>query len=332
MADNNFAHLHLHSEQSLLDGAIKIKDLAPHCKKLGLKACGISDHGVMSGVIEFYKECKKNEIKSIFGIEAYITADPDGLPKEKCTRDNHHCLLIAKDNIGYQKLLEVSSHAALHNFYYKPRITKENLRALRGHVIATTGCLGGWLPSLLNFRTDAQGRAAEVVDGNKRAELAFNYFLDIFGEDLYLELQVWDDGNRFQPVYNEWLLEFGDRRGLPFVITADAHYLAPEDVHLHEMLMAMQLGMTVEEYKNSGDLQYGPYFYVASPEEMLERARSINCEEAFYNVGKIVKQCNVDITLGEYEFPDYDITQEEDYDDFLVWKQQNCCSKHQQEQ
>jgi DNA polymerase-3 subunit alpha len=233
-----------------------------------------------------------------------------------------HMVLIAKDNIGYSRLLEVVSEAALTNFYYKPRIFKEHLRRLGGHVVATSACLGGIIAKRLHFKTDQYGRATEVIDENGIIERELKFYRDIFEGNFYLELQVWDNGDRFQPTYNEYLKTLADKHQLPMVITADAHYLKKEDEKLHEMLMAMQMKMTVEEYKENSDLLYGPYFYVASPKEMLQRAQQVGREDAYYNTGKIADQCNVEVTLGEYQEPLFNIKETEDYAEFLQWKQQ----------
>jgi len=291
----------------------------------------------MAGVIDFYKACTKattiigkndegkdiiepKPIKPLIGVEAYITDDQDNLPNEKKNRDNMHMVLIAKDNIGYQRLMQVVSQAALNNFYYKPRISKEHLRSLGGHVIATSACLGGIIAKRLRFEEDNYGRATKCIDHTGITDLEIRFYREIFEEDFFLELQVWDNGDKYQTVYNDWLLEFGDKHNLPFILAADAHYLHKEDESLHEFLMAMQMKMTVEEYRENSELLYGPHFYVARPEEMLERARSISCEEAYHNTNKIAERCNVEIKLGEYQEPEFRIEETEDHQEFLEWR------------
>lgn len=284
-----------------------------------MTSCAITDHGWMAGVIDFYKACKKEGIKPLLGVEAYITEDEDGKEYDR-NRDNMHMVLIAKDKIGYSKLLKLCTEAALDNFYYKPRIYKPKLRALQGHVIATSACLGGILAKKLHFKRDNYGRATEAVDENGLIRQELEYYLDVFDKDFFLELQVWDSGDHFQPVFNKFLLDTGKDMNLPFVLTADAHYLTKEDTALHELLMAMQMKLTVEEYKNSGDMLYGPHFYVASSDTMLARAKSINCEEAYYNTQEIANRCNVEIELGKYKEPTFNIEDVEDYDEFVIWK------------
>jgi DNA polymerase-3 subunit alpha len=294
-----------------------------HAKDNGMQAMALTDHGWMAGIIDFYKAFKKADLHPLLGTEAYCTDDPDRLFNEDKTRDNMHTILIAKNNTGYSKLLELVSNAAINNFYYKPRIYREHLRELGGNAIMTSGCLGGCIASRLSWETDQYGRAIACIDSNNIISREVEYYLDVFGDDFYLELQVCDNEDNFQHVYNQWLLNFGRERQIPFVITADCHYIKKEDSELHEMIMAMQMKKTLAEYRENSEMTYGPYFYVASPAEMLERAQSINCEEAYYNTIKIAKQCNVEITLGQYEEPIFDITQMNDYKDFLQYKKDN---------
>jgi len=316
----NFTHLHLHTQYSLLDGAILIPELIEHCKETGMTACAITDHGWMAGVVDFYKQCIKAEIKPILGVEAYITEDPDGLENEDKNRDNMHMVLLAKDNAGYRLLLDAVSNAALNNFYYKPRICKENLRKLTGHVVATSACLGGVLAKKSAFIIDQYGCAQLCHDEMGFVAANAHFYRDIFGPDFYLELQAYDDDTNHQQTYNQFLLQFGRANNFPFVITADCHYLRREDSKLHELLMAMQMKMTLEKYKELENMQYGPYFYVAPPEEMKERAESLECTSAYTNTQKIAQSCNVDIQLGKYQEPVFKIEETDDYKEFLKWK------------
>jgi DNA polymerase-3 subunit alpha len=316
---NDFTHLHLHTQYSLLDGAILIPDLMEYLKSLGMTSCAITDHGWMAGAVDFYKTAKKHGIKPIIGVEAYITEDEDNKEKDKA-RDNMHMVLLAKDNIGYSKLLQTVSNAALNNFYYKPRISKQNLKELSGHVIATTACLGGIVAKKLEFEKDQYGRATHCHDPQGLIEKEIDFYRQIFQDDLYLELQVWNSGDNYQPVFNKFIKQTGKNLQMPFVLTADAHYLKQGDEKLHEMLMAMQLKMTVEDYRENSEMLYGPHFYVGSPEEMLRRAQSIDCEEAYYNTNKISEACNIDIKLGQYQEPIFNIEETDDYNDFLAWK------------
>lgn len=320
---DNFVHLHLHTQHSLLDGAVLIPKLAEHLVEQKMTACAITEHGWMPSVIDFYKEMNKVGIKPLLGVEAYITEDLDDSPQERLNRDNYHMILIAKDDIGYERLLEAVSQASMHNFYYKPRIFIDNLQALGGHVIATTACLAGVLSRKLIFKKDQFERALTCEDETGAAERMLKSFQKIFGEDLYLEVQVWDDGSHFQPVYNEYIKQISPRLDIPMVLTADCHYIKEEDHKLHELLMAMQLKMTVEEYRATPGMQYGSFFYVASSEEMLKRAERINCPTSYYNTQRIADKCNVKIELGKYRMPAFDIKSAPDYPNFLKWKEQH---------
>ena len=308
------------TEFSLLDGANRSSELAPYIKGLGMNSVACTEHGWMAGVVDFYKTCKKHNIKSLIGVEAYISDDEDGLENEHKTRDNMHCVLIAKNNQGYKDLLEAVSNAAINNFYYRPRISKENLRKLSGNVICTSACLGGILSKKLEFKLDHLGRATHCEDSRGIIHKEIEFFASVFNNDFYLEIQDWDSGDRYQPIYNKYILDIGKEVALPFVITSDAHYLKKEDEQLHKMLMAMQLKKTLKDYEDQGKMQYGPHFYIKSPEEMLQGACNWNCEESYYNTGKIADQCNVEIELGHYSFPKFDIEEADDYSEFLDWK------------
>jgi len=324
----NFTHLHLHTQYSLLDGAILIPELIEYLKKYEMKACAITDHGWMAGVIDFYKNCKANNIKPLIGVEAYITEDEDGKENKDKVRDNGHLVLIAKNNQGYRDLLRLCSEAALNNFYYKPRISKRKLTQLSGNVVVTTACLGGVLADKLEWKEDEYGRATECFDPNGTAVAnEVDFYLDTFGQDFYLEIQEWDSGDGYQQQYNRYLLDNFRARSIPFVIAADAHYLRSEDYELHKLLMALQMKMTVAQYEDKPEMQYGPYFYVKTPEEMMEAAKKWNCEEAFHNTNQIADQCDVSIELGSYQLPRFKIEEAEDYREFLKWKE---CAKHKQ--
>ena len=318
---NTFCHLHVHTEHSLLDGAIKIPELIQKIKEYGMNACSISDHGYMGGVIKFYKECKKNNIIPLIGIEVYCTDDPDDIEDNKDkTKDNYHMVLIAKNTQGYKDLLRLSSEAMFHNFYYKPRIYIPKLEILKGNVVATTACLASFISKYAEWNEDTK----QYIDKEERALNKTKEIASLFKEgDFYLELQDWDDGSGRQPAYNELLLEIGEKLNLPFVITTDAHYLNEEDNELHKIMMAMQFGQKLEEYLK-GDMVYGPHFWIKPPEMMLASAKKLGCEEAFWNTAKIVDKCkNVEIELNKYYQPTFKIELAEDYKEYLEWKQNN---------
>jgi len=286
---------------------------------LGIKSCAITDHGVMGGIVEFYKACKQAGIKPLLGVEAYITEDQDGKENSEKTRDNAHLILIAKNQTGLRDLCTLSSEAALQNFYYKPRIYKHKLQRLRGNVIASTACIGGVLARKAKFEVDAYGKCTSCTDPTGDVGRELRWYLDVFGSDFYLELQCWDDGLHKQPLYNRMLQGFVESHNIPTVITSDSHYLRKEDHALHELLMAMQIKKTIEEYRAAGEMQYGPYFYVKTPEELLSEAKELGCEEAYYNTIQIAEKCNVEIELGKYKPPTFKIEEAEDYEEYKTW-------------
>jgi DNA polymerase-3 subunit alpha len=189
-------------------------------------------------------------------------------------------------------------------------------------VIATTACIGGILSKQCDYVLDMQGRAFDCIPPESFST-DLEFYLSIFDSDFYLELQDWDDGSHYQSVYNKLLLNTGTKRGIPFVITCDAHYLTPDDQKLHELLMAMQMKMTIQEYKDKGDMVYGPYFYLASPDEMKKRADHLECPSAWTNTATIAEQCNVEIKLNNWQLPNYPIEEEKDYSAFLIWKKEH---------
>ena len=272
----------------------------------------------MGGVIQFYTACKKEGIKPLLGIEIYCTSDEDN--KEDRQRDNGHLILIAKNNQGYSDLLKLSSEAYLKNFYYKPRIHKQKLSILKGNCVCCSACLGSTVSKFLVYKTDSYGRAIACSDPDKKAINEVKFLHSIFGEDFYLEVQVWPDKNNYQQIYNQWLINTSKSLNIPLIITSDSHYLRKEDYELHEILMAMQMKQTLQAYRDRQTMEYGPYFYLPEPQEMLERAQSIDCEDAYYNTNKIADKCNVEIELGTYREPTFKIEETLDYDDFLKWK------------
>lgn len=316
----SFVHLHCHTEHSILDGAIRIPELVQKVVEYGMTACSISDHGYMGGAVKFYKECRKNGIKPIIGCEAYCTWDTDGIEdnKEK-TRDNYHLVLLAKNNQGYKDLLLLTSEAILDNFYYKPRISIPKLSILKGNVIATSACLGGFPGQLAIWNEETK----QYTDPDNRVRDGILEISSLFEEgDFYLELQDWDDGTGRQPALNELLLEIGEKTGLPFVITTDAHYLNQEDSELHQIMMAMQFGQKLDQYLKGG-MVYGPHFWLKLPDMMLQSAKKLGCEEAYWNTGKIADRCLVELELGKYQQPTFNPKEAEDWEEYLEWKEKH---------
>ncbi len=311
----DFCHTHVHSVFSVLDGINRLDQLVARCKELGMSSCALTDHGNLHGMIDFYKECKKGGIKPIVGIECYITRDPDGVDEDyKKTRDNHHCILLAQNNTGLANLFWLITNGNLNNFYYKPRINIETLKAKSEGLICTSACVGGWVAQQGIF--DAEKKL--FLDPESKAYVAARELHEVFGNRFYLEIQdqdMWE-----QTAFNKFLVDIAKRDKIQLLITADAHYLKKEDKDTHAMIMAQQLKKTIDEYESGSEMKYGGGFYIRSPEEMKEAAIRHDAEEAFWNSNEIAKMCNIEIELGKYKMPLFDVTKADDYDEFKQYK------------
>ena len=300
---NRFVHLHVHTEYSLLDGANRIKDLIARTKELGMDSIAITDHGVMYGVIEFYKQAKKAGIKPIIGCEVY-TARRSRLDKQVNVDSNYgHLILLAKNNLGYKNLMKIVSAGFTEGFYYKPRIDFEILEKYSEGIICTSACLGGDVPQA-------------ILQGNmeKAKEMALKY-KGIFGEDFYLELQY--HGIQEQTLANQKLIQLSKELDIPLIATNDAHYLRKENAFAHEILLCIQTGKNVHDddrmtFETSE-------FYLKTQEEMYEIFKSV--PEALENTGKIADMCNVELEFDNLHLPSFDL--EEGIDPFVYLR--NLC-------
>ena len=289
---SNFVHLHVHSEFSLLDGANRIKDLPVRAKELGMDSIALTDHGVMFGVVDFYKACKKEGIKPIIGCEVYV-APRTRFDKEP-NIDNHyyHLILLAKNEIGYKNLSYLVSKGFTDGFYYKPRIDYKLLEENHEGLIALSACLAGNVNrELLNNNIE---KAEEIALWHK----------NLFGEDYYLEIQP--NGLPEQVLVNQKLIEMSRKLDIPLVATNDAHYLKKEDAYNHEVLLCIQTGkkMTDEDRMRMGTDE----FYLKSSEEMMEYFK--NVPEAIENTVKIAEKCNVEFEFGNTKLPNYEVPEE----------------------
>ncbi len=309
---NDFCHLHVHSMYSILDGENRIENLVKQTKDLGMKQIALTDHGTMMGALEFFKQCQKEGIKPLIGVEAYITDDVDGLENAQKTRDNYHLVMIAQDEVGLENLYYLTSQAQLKNFYFKPRISKHNLTPERVKgIVATSACLGNEVNRKSGWTTENP-----VYDTKVMASTAA-WYQKTFDGRYYLEIQDNDDPAGQQLAYNKAVIQVGKDLGIKNVITSDAHYTTLENSELHSLLMAMQLKKTMEEYRSASEMKYGPWFFVRSPQAMLEASRKYDCEEAFWNTVEIAKSASVNIELGTYKPPEFDISKDPDYEEFL---------------
>ena len=289
---SEFVHLHIHSEFSLLDGANRIKDLPVRAKELGMKAMAITDHGVMYGVIDFYKACKKEGIKPIIGCEVYV-ANRSRFDKEPGIDNKYnHLILLAKNNQGYKNLSKLVSIGFTEGYYYKPRIDLEVLEKYHEGLICLSGCLAGSVnQALLNGQNE---KAEEIALWHKK----------IFGEDYYIEIQ--NNGIKEQVLANQKLVQLARKLDIPLVATNDAHYLKREDAYNHEILLCIQTGKRMsDEDRMKFDTDE---LYVKSPEEMSEYFSAF--PDAIENTVKIADKCNVEFEFGHTILPNYDVPPE----------------------
>ncbi len=283
-----FTHLHVHTEYSLLDGAARIKDVVARAKELGMDSLAITDHGVMFGVIDFYRECLKQGIHPVIGCEVYTAArtmddkDPD---KDKY---QGHLVLLAKNNDGYKNLIKIVSAGFTRGFYYKPRIDKNILREHSDGIIALSACLAGKVQNCLLNR-DYEGARKEAEE-----------LRDIFGEgNFYLEIQ--DQGLPEEAFINPELIRLSKDLGIPMVATNDVHYVNQDDAEAHDILLAIQTATNI--YDENRMRFATDQFYLKSEEEMRELFREI--PEAVDNTWEVAHKCNVTFKFGEYHLPEF---------------------------
>lgn len=242
-------------------------------------------------------------------MEAYVTEDPDDI--EKKTRDNYHLVILASNNKGLENLIWLSSHAHLHNFYYKPRIYRPLLEQYSEGLIATSACLASYPARHLRWEKDIN---KVFLDNRKEYLKLIHWFSEVFNGNYYLEVQ---DHNFWEQIeYNKIITDIAKKENLPLVITSDAHYLKQEDRYIHEMMMAMQFKQTLEEYRNGDNMKYGGTNYILSNKEMAAAAKKWDIPEALDNTLKIAEQCNVTIEMGNYHLPSYDYKSADDYEEF----------------
>ena len=289
---SDFVHLHIHSEFSLLDGANRIKDLPVRAKELGMNAIALTDHGVMYGVIDFYKACKKEGIKPIIGCEVYVAPRSRFDKEPNIDNKYNHLILLAKNNEGYKNLSKLVSIGFVDGYYYKPRIDLEVLEKYHEGLICLSGCLAGSLnQALLNGNNE---KAEEIALWHKK----------VFGEDYYIEVQ--NNGLQEQVLANQKLIQLARKLAIPLAATNDAHYLKREDAYNHEVLLCIQTGKRMSD---SDRMRFETdELYVKSPEEMSEYFS--NFPDAIENTVKIAEKCNVKFEFGHTILPNYDVPPE----------------------
>ena len=301
----DFVHLHVHSEFSLLDGMCRIKDLPKRAKELGMKAIALTDHGVMYGAVNFYKECVKEGIKPIIGCEVYV-APRTRFDKESGIDDDYaHLILLAKNKTGYQNLIKLVSMSFTDGYYYKPRIDLEILEKYSEGLVCLSACLAGQINQAI--LQDNMEKAKEIALWHKR----------VFGEDYYLEIQ--NNGLPEQVMVNQRLIQLSRELDIPLVATNDAHYLKREDSYNHEILLCIQ---TAKKMTDEDRMRFETNdFYIKTPEEMADYFSSV--PEAIENTVKIADKCNFDFEFGVTKLPNYDVPEEfathEEYFRKLTW-------------
>ena len=293
-----FAHLHVHTEYSLLDGASRVKELIRRTKELGMDSVAITDHGVMYGAVRFYKEAKAQGIHPVIGCEVYLAP---GMRQERAEVDGtryYHLILLAENETGYRNLVELISLANIEGYYYKPRIDKELLRQYHEGIIALSACVAGEIPQAI------------LRGNNERAEALVAEYVEIFGQDNFF-LEIQDHGLPEEKTVNRALREFAKKYDIGLVATNDVHYVHADDSEFHDILLCVQTGRTINDPDR---MRFsGPDYYLKSEEEMA--ALFADYPEALENTAKIAARCQVDFTFGELQLPFYPLPEHFESDD-----------------
>lgn len=304
---NHFTHLHLHTEFSLLDGAISIEKLVDFGQKNQFKALAITDHGNIFGAVKFFQKCKKAGIKPILGMEAYLTEDANVKNAEK---KYYHLILLVQNEIGYKNLLKLISFSYQQGFYFKPRIDYAILEKHSEGLIVTTACLGGHIPSLIMSGQDAA--AQERMD----------WFLRVFGPDrFYLEVQPEDQ--KEQAILNKKLFEYSAKKNIKLVAAGDCHYASEDDHEAHEVMLSIQ---THDKITNPDRYTFGDCrVFMRTTDQMLEIFK--DHPEAVWNAGAIADMCNFDFQTGKLFFPKFEIPDDHTQESYFSY----LCNKGFQE-
>jgi len=292
-----FAHLHVHTEYSLLDGMCRIPQLLSRAKDLGMDSLAITDHGVMYGAIEFYEAAREAGIKPIIGCEVYVAQD-SRLNRDAAGKNNYHLVLLARNHTGYQNLIQLVTKAHLEGFYYKPRVDRELLGKYHQGLIALSACIGGEVPQLL-----LNGR-------QKEAQQTATWYKQTFG-DYFLEIQR-------HPIpeleeINRRLIPMSQELDIPLVATNDVHYTSREDASAHDLLICIGTNSSVNDDKRRK--MAGDFFYLKSPQEMAELYQDI--PRAIENAERIAGMCNLKLEFGRLHLPEIDLPEGKTADQFL---------------
>ena len=286
----NFAHLHTHTEYSLLDGTTRIEELVKKAKELGMDSVAITDHGVMYGVIDFYHAAKKHDIHPVIGCEVYVAPRSRFDKVHEIDNKTSHLILLAENQTGYKNLIYLVSQGFIDGFYYKPRIDFELLREYSEGLIVLSACLGGEIPKAL-------------VDGNYNEALNIaQKYVEVFGKDNYF-VEIQDHGIAEQKKIIPNLIKLSKELGIGLVATNDVHYLTKQDAKFQDVLMCIQTEKTVDD-ENRMRFETAE-FYLKSPEEMEKLFSFV--PEALENTEKIAKRCNVEFDFSSRHLPSFDV-------------------------
>ncbi len=304
---SDYVHLHNHTHHSLLDGLTKVEELVDRVKYLGMSAVAMTDHGTLSGAIEFYKACKDQDIKPIIGIETYVAARTihDRDPSKDKAR--YHLILLAMDNTGYQNLMQLSSIANLEGVYYKPRIDHNLLEQYNEGLIALSACAGGEIGE--NLKSGNYDEAKRIAA----------WYQGVFGDRYYLEIQdhnEWD----VQQTINEGVLKIGKELGIQCVVTSDAHYLSEADQQSHEILLCVGTGSYLSDEDRMSLKDF--HLHVTDPEDIINRWGNEH-PSIITNTKQIADRCNVSLEFGKILIPTFPVPEgdtEKTYLDKLVWQ------------
>ncbi|MDZ7798522.1 MAG: DNA polymerase III subunit alpha [Patescibacteria group bacterium] len=297
----NFAHLHVHSHYSLLDGLSKIDELIKKAKEYKMKSLALTDHGVMYGTIEFYQKAKKAGLKPIIGLEAYLA--PHSLKNKRPGLDErpYHLVLLAKNKEGYQNLIKLTSIAHLEGFYYKPRIDIETLKKYSSGLVGMSACLQGEIPRLI------------ISKKYKKAEEAAKKYHQIFRQkDFYLEIQH-HPNTPHQKEVNKKIIEISKKHNIPLVATSDIHYTNPEDAAVQDILLCIQMKKKLEDENRMSMLDED--FSMTPPEKMKEYFKKT--PEAIENTVQIAEKCQLEIELGKIKLPNYKVPKNSSPEEYL---------------
>src|SRR5262249_13898216 len=300
-----FAHLHLHTLYSLLDGAIRLPDLMESCARTGMKSVAVTDHGNMFGVVNFYQEARKHGIKPVIGFEAYVAGEK-GMG-DKTQRVGNHLVLLAENDVGYRNLRYLSSKAFTDGFYYDPRVDKPLLKAHSEGLIALTACMAVAGPRAVR-RGDMDEARREVRE-----------LKAIFGDRLYLEIQ--SNALKEQLPVNHGICALAGEEGRPLVVTAGSHYVKREDAKAHERLVAIASGRTFDGPKRLRRKTREPY--ITSPAGVYGRREAVSgvgaeWKEAVHNSWLIASRCNVNLNLKDKYLPKFQVPDGETLDSYLI--------------